>query len=476
MGYSVNVRVYDGGPTTGPRLANGTSSDVALELWPSDASTWYEKYVQLENSIVDYGSVGYTGRVGLYFPSYMLDQYPQYETLDFWKMLVHPETQMLFPRSGSGPHATHSNGSPICDGNPFGCVNGTYKPSWYTDSEKQNFVEIWMETMETTVYYFQRLVDGLHLNATLNFMGNDAFSNLVSAYETKKPFLAYQWRPTTTLAGLNLTRIIFPDDSIGAFKKFQKDPVHTPVTVDIPVENLFKASSAKFAIDFPELSYYLSKFSIPEQSIDLMLSKIPTTVGDWTDTSYTDTTCDWLKTHESLWATWIPPPPVSQSQCPIGTGRYLSNSLYVCLKCLPGTYNLNATTTQECDSCPENASCPGGATVNVNAMFWMPVTPSNITGDYVPEIHLCPHGKQCCPTGNCTSTAICEEGFTGVFCTECADSSLYPWNGKCVTCSSAGGSFYLTVILPAFFTAAVIFVPKYHAAEVSSRPTIDSHM
>ncbi|KAJ3054799.1 hypothetical protein HDU99_007695, partial [Rhizoclosmatium hyalinum] len=69
-------------------------------------------------------------------------------------------------------------------------------------------------------------------------------------------------------------------------------PVHTPVTVDIPVENLFKASSAKFATDFPELSYYLSKFSIPEQSIDLMLSKIPTTVGDWTDTSYTETTCD----------------------------------------------------------------------------------------------------------------------------------------------------------------------------------------
>ncbi|KAJ3011088.1 UNVERIFIED_CONTAM: hypothetical protein HDU68_001823 [Siphonaria sp. JEL0065] len=466
LGYKVNVRIYDGGPSTGERLKSSQSADIALELWQSDASTWYQQFVQLENSVISYGSVGYSGRVGLYFPTYMMDQYPQYDALNFWKSLIHPETRRLFPKPGDGPRIIKSDGSPVCDGDVAGCMNGTYIPTWYSDDQKDNFVEFWLETMETTVYYFQRLVDGLHLNATINFLGDSNYDTLVDAYDNGRPFLAYNWRPTTTVATMNLTRLVFPDDPMGEFQEFQIDPQNTPVTVDIPIETLFKASSSRFVKDFPELVYLLSKFSISDGDIESLLKKIPQSIGDWTDLQYFNTTCSWMMNNEDIWKNWVPPPPETFDTCPVGYGRYYSNALWMCLECPSGTFNLNPATTTGCDPCLDGLVCSGGNTVNIDRNHWMIPIPNNLTEKFVLEVHFCPHPQQCCPSGNCSASQACEEGFTGTFCLECEDSDLYAWNGKCMACERNGASLYLTIIAPFFVIAFVLFVPKYHAAEI----------
>ncbi|KAI9348624.1 hypothetical protein BDR26DRAFT_853604 [Obelidium mucronatum] len=466
LGYKVNFRVYDAGPSTGARLKSSESADVALEIWQSDSSAWYQQYVQLENTVVSYGSVGYSGRVGLYFPTYMFDQYPQFDSLNFWKALAHPEKQRLFPRSGTAPLGLNKDGQPICDGDPTGCVNATYTPAWYSESEKGNFMEIWLSSMQTTVYYFQRLIDGLHINATIAFLGDGSYTAMLDAYNNAKPFVAYNWRPTTTVASLNLTRIVFPDDPMGEFRVFQADPQHNPIKVDIPVETLFKASSSRFGKDFPELVYLISKFSISDKDIEDMLKKVPSTVGNWTDPVYFNSSCDWILKNEDTWKNWVPPPPKTYDTCPIGMGRYFSNNLWMCLSCPAGTYNFNASTTHACEPCIEGAICSGGKTVNADHMYWMSPFPEFITGDYIPELHLCPHPKQCCPHGNCTMEEACEHGFAGILCTDCADPNKYAWNGQCMNCQTAGSSLYLSIIAPFFVVGAVLFVPKYHAAEI----------
>ncbi|KAJ3284506.1 hypothetical protein HDU79_008075, partial [Rhizoclosmatium sp. JEL0117] len=398
----------------------------------------------------------------------MLDQYPQYDTLDFWKSLTHPATQKLFPRSGSSPIFKGADGLPICDGDPLTCVNGTYYPAWYNDADKEYFTEIWHETPGYTPYYFQRLIDGLKINATINFMGGNMYPMMVAAYQAKKPFLVYNWRPTTTIAGFNLTRVIFPDDSYGGIQDFRADPINTPVKVDIPVETLFKASSARFVKDFPELGYFMTKFVLTDSDIEYMLASIGPNLQAWNDTGYLNVSCSWVKSNEDVWQYWIPIPPTNHFTCPIGTGRYILNSLYVCLECPPGTFNLNSTTIHECQVCLPHTICSGGSSVHIDSMFWIPETPDpkNITGDYLPEVHFCPHPKQCCPYGDCASNDICSPGFTGIFCTECSNPEQYAWNGQCMQCSTSGSSLYLAIFLPIIATAAVIFVPKYHASEI----------
>ncbi|KAJ3120054.1 hypothetical protein HK100_012956 [Physocladia obscura] len=450
MGYKVNFRVYDGGPPTGVRLNYQHSTDVVLELWPSDAISWYQKYTQLTNTVTSYGSIGYTGRNGLYFPTYMLNQFPQYDSLDFWKSFTHRDTLQLFPESGTAPVQINADGSYQCDNVPFGCTNGTYDPAWYRPEDKRYFSEIWAYSLASTPFYFNRLVDGLHLNLTINFLGNNNYNIMQAAYSVS----------------FNLTRFVFPDDQFGKYSLFQADPEHTPVPVDIPVETLFKATSAKFTTDFPELVYYVSKFQISDDTIEEMLST-GIVNGNWSDPHYYNSACEWLLENEETWKYWIPPTPTVYSTCPIGTGRYMSQSLWICLACPEGTFNLNESTSTGCQPCFAGTNCHGGLLVTVEASYWMPGLPENSTGDYLPEIHICPFAKQCCPNGNCTGgDNVCASGFHGIFCTECSDATLYPWNGKCMACSSVGASLFLTIIIPILATLAVLFVPKYHAAEI----------
>ncbi|KAI8621558.1 hypothetical protein BC830DRAFT_1163662 [Chytriomyces sp. MP71] len=300
MGYNVDLRVYDGGAISGSRLHYGVS-DIALELWGSDASTWYTQYVQLDSTVSNYGSVGYDGRVGLYFPSYLLDDYPHFDALDFWKGLTHPASQRIFPRFGTAPATLNDTGDgPLCDGIQNGCMNGSYVPAWYREEDRDSFFEIWHEDMTVTPYYYNRLIDGLKLNGTVRFLGNSVYTNMQQAYANRKPFLFYNWRPCVTTASYNLTRMIFPDDQTGQFQKFQKNPKHQSVNVDLPVENMFKASSSKFNADFPELGLFLSKFSFPEETMIHMLAVVGVNSYNFNDSQYTNLVCSWLKENEVM--------------------------------------------------------------------------------------------------------------------------------------------------------------------------------
>ncbi|KAI8848169.1 hypothetical protein BC829DRAFT_225034 [Chytridium lagenaria] len=141
MGYNVEVKEFGGGVTTGRRLANTGIVDMAVELWPSDATEWYTMLVRSNRTVVDHGNIGYTGRVGLYIPAYLVDRYPDLY-LDFWRFLRNPRATSIFPRSGTAPFAKDSTGSAVCDGVEAGCMNNTYAPSWYTPSSRSSFIEM----------------------------------------------------------------------------------------------------------------------------------------------------------------------------------------------------------------------------------------------------------------------------------------------------------------------------------------------
>ncbi|KAI9207260.1 uncharacterized protein BJ171DRAFT_472667 [Polychytrium aggregatum] len=204
LGYKVMVKEYVGGVTTGNRVKYQIV-DAAVELWTSDAS-YYNQMVLYEHSILDAGKSGYTGQIGCISPSISKMQadmgegagvpsVPKIDTglttaivhlllaailrvvqaysnyyMDFWRSLRIPAALSIYPRSGMGVHMTINNPpQPTCTGITGGCQNGTYVPSQCINNT--HCVEFL--SYGYTPFYSERLIDGLKLNITVNYMVRD---------------------------------------------------------------------------------------------------------------------------------------------------------------------------------------------------------------------------------------------------------------------------------------------------------------
>ena len=80
---------------------------------------------------------------------------------------------------------------------------------------------------------------------------------------------------------------------------------------------------------------------------------------------------------------------------------------HLCVKCPPGSYSVDSTAT-ECLECPEDAVCPGGSVMEVNAGFWRQTQLSH-------DVLECPNVNNC--LGGEDVAAQCREGHEGLLCT-----------------------------------------------------------
>ncbi|KAJ3099673.1 hypothetical protein HDU97_002887 [Phlyctochytrium planicorne] len=446
LGYRVLIKEYFGGKTSGPRLDSGLI-DIAVELWPSDSS-WYNDMVRTRRTVLDSGSLGYTGRVGLYVPTYMFDLVPNVD-FDFWKFFKNPKALAAFPRPGTAPHVLTSDGLPLCTADELSCINNTYVPARYRPELAQYFVEIVHVTPDYSYAVYPRLIDGLGLNATIKYIGDSFEPYIKDLIQSKSPFIAYYWKPTALISANNLTRITFPDDSYGLFSKFLNDR-STPIKFDIPSDAVFKALSPSFSDDFPELVGLMQKFQLGESDMDILLRNLATS-----SLNSSEVACNWLNEDSELWSKWIPPPPKLYVTCEIGQGKYEVNGLALCLTCPAGTFNWVNNTADPCQPCPDHAICPGGDRVNVASGYWL----TEKTADPKPSIYKCPNFHACCPDGNCTASEQCSDGFSGILCSTCEKEGYALWHDKCMECSTPKSSLYIILFFPILVCIMVLFIP-----------------
>ncbi|KAI8848418.1 hypothetical protein BC829DRAFT_214593 [Chytridium lagenaria] len=184
MGFRVKYQEFQGGvAATVPRLKAQNVVDVAMELWATPDGAWQ-----------NFGSLGYQGRSGLYVPSSLVDAYPEL-SIDFWRFMQSPIARNLFVKSGEGPEIRTADGGYVCDNVLRGCQKGRYFPSWYKESEANNFIEIWSPFPGWSKWRYERLIDGLKLNATIRWLGND-HDNIVAAYlknNSAPGIIFYSW-------------------------------------------------------------------------------------------------------------------------------------------------------------------------------------------------------------------------------------------------------------------------------------------
>ncbi|KAJ3095355.1 hypothetical protein HDU97_007014 [Phlyctochytrium planicorne] len=404
MGFKARVlyQEYQAGyALTSARLKAANVTDIAMEIWSDPLPGWYS-----------HGAIGYQGRSGMYVPSRFVSQYPEFG-YDFWRFLQNPHARSNFLKYGKGPKIRNPDGSYLCDGKPGLCEKGRYVPKWFTEAESDNFVELWLPYPGWSTYRWQRMIDGLKLNATLNWLGEN-FDSIVTQYvnNASAPGVIFY-----------NCRLMFPYDSSGDFAKHTAgkievritdsdfvttDPANVPLTVDEPQLMLQKGSSIPFVAEFPDVSKLLANYVILDDSINAMLKEMAGNID------YMDVGCNWMKKNPSLWTKWIPSPPKS----------------YVLTK-PKGKKTRQKPATR--------------AHTREFALVAQPLT---------------------IQAGNCTMTSSCADGFTGLLCTECSDPNQALWRGKCIDCEKAGSSLYLLIFMSFFATFALLFVPRHELPTV----------
>ncbi|KAJ3142010.1 hypothetical protein HK100_003873 [Physocladia obscura] len=348
MGFSIRYSEYTGGydNVLGPRLSAGIT-DVVMEMWTTGIPVvWF-----------DHGSIGYSGRSGLYVPSWLADNYPTL-AFDFWRFFQNPTAVKFFQTKewDLGSFNSHVCDEPITNG----CRNGTYKPAWWTPATASNFLTIWHIDPSWSQYHYERMIDGLGINATITWLGSEFYTFVDAALANGTAFIFYNWKPSSFVATHNVSRLMFPDSDNGMTQKWLLNPVYQPIQADEATTIITKVTPFDFGTDFPEIVSLLSLITIADNEMNQVLKNMVT--NNWT---YDVAVCDWMLNSEDEWKNWIPAPPTVINSCPRGEGLYESNGMSLCLTCPSGTYNWKSEISEACIACPEDATCPGGSVGNL---------------------------------------------------------------------------------------------------------------
>ncbi|KAI9332337.1 hypothetical protein BDR26DRAFT_937957 [Obelidium mucronatum] len=453
MGYQVLVAKQAVGYALGPDMY-ASVIDLFLESWPEDQAN-YVQMTQVDRVAIDLGATGYSGMIGLYVPTSLVNRYPEWG-FDFWRFLLHPEARALLPQSGSTPPFL-VDGKPQCDGRPKQCMNGTYTPA-QCKVPGAKCVELWAYDPGYSPSNFQRIIDSMNLMVTMKFIGWSADKEMQAALDAGKDVFVYNWSPSVFVASNDITKVLFPATDHEQYMHLIKDRDNAFVSTDVPTIIIHKLSSHKFLTDFPELQSFANKYQILDAHMNEMLKS---TVSQ--NLNFSQAACHWIQHNEDIWSPWIPKPPKSVDSCGVGFGRYFSGVIYSCISCPPGTFNWASNNTGVCELCPPELDCPGGAEVNAKNGIWMPST----VGLKHPDFYICPISSTCCSNGTCPPNT-CSPSFTGTVCLDCSEPDHYLWHGKCTKCSAAGGMSFYFILVGAFFGAVLLLYLPYEEA-----PTVE---
>ncbi|ORY49345.1 hypothetical protein BCR33DRAFT_580695 [Rhizoclosmatium globosum] len=226
-----------------------------------------------------------------------MDKYPEWN-LDFWRSLLNPDRRVIFPASGTGPK---------CGNKPGPCTDSTYIPK-QCQAANSNCTELWHIDSSYSPNVYQRIIDGLQLPLTINFLGglDNTKAILNDAMAKKKAILFYFWTPGTYVAVNNFTKLLFPSNNPTEYGIFSKDNTK-PLTTDPQSIILQKLMSPKFATDFPELPTLATRFQIDPDSMNTMLKQM----GGKTPLTASQAACQWVQKNINVWSAWVPPVPKS---------------------------------------------------------------------------------------------------------------------------------------------------------------------
>jgi glycine betaine/proline transport system substrate-binding protein len=259
LGAKVTLVALDESPTW-PALDSG-SVDAVLEVWPSGHVDDKAKYIDEKKSVVDIGVLGPKAKIGWYVNEAALAANPKFATIDGFKDAA---ATKAFATAESGDQGQFLMGDP-----------------GYVTFDKQ-------------------IIDNLKL--PLKYVESGSEATLITAIQNsekdKKPLLLQFWQPHWLHSKVKLTEVKLP--AVSAECSASAAAKDGKYNCDYPVDNVYKAASAKLKGKNAKAFAFLSKMQLTTEQQNEIAAMID---GDGKASDVAAKT--WVDAHADIVKAWL---------------------------------------------------------------------------------------------------------------------------------------------------------------------------
>jgi glycine betaine/proline transport system substrate-binding protein len=258
LGYRVEL-VPAGTSTQWPLLAQG-NLHVALEIWPSGHKGEIDRYLVSEGTVENAGALGPVARKGFYFPTYLLDKYPELTT---WTAYTDPSGPVtLFRTKASGDKGQLLSGD----------------PTWVT--------------------YDDQLIKNLNLQLVSVYAGSEdaEVDALRTAYASHEPLLLFFWLPHWAFNAYDLTKLELPAYSDACYAR----AAAAGVDCDYPPEQLTKVVWSGLKTYAPSAYELVRRFSYSTLDQVKLMGRVKIA-----GLTVEDAAREWVNQNEDVWRAWV---------------------------------------------------------------------------------------------------------------------------------------------------------------------------
>lgn len=305
MGFPIDIADYMGSTSFDEMSAGRT--DINLEIW-----TRSQVGSITSPGIVNVGPTGIIGRVGLYYPQYMMENYSSWY-LELWRSYARePELTSLFPRPGAVevnvPGREFVPPQCLLNVTPAGC--DIYGPDY--DNYLCNITDISPDCMAVWSYDFtwdgawiHQQIRNLGLNWTVSHM-TDFSSVMGDAVAAKLPFIVYSWSPNQANSMYGLERLTFPEITPGCVENVgDAEDGSGSVNCDFEIQVILKIMSERLSTteSLSQAAQFVRSFTLTTQQQEAIINELgavdpnPIWGIDNTSTLGMELACNWVDTH-----------------------------------------------------------------------------------------------------------------------------------------------------------------------------------
>jgi len=207
---------------TWPGMDSG-SIDAVLEVWPSGHAADKATYIDEKKSVVDIGLLGPKAKIGWYVPTKVVEDHPDLAT---WEGFKDPANAKLFATAETGDQGQFLMGDP------------------------------------SYVSYDEDIIKNLDLPLKFVVAGSEAalITAIKQADKDGTPLLMQFWQPHWLQSKVKLTEVKLPDVTDACLASAAA--ADGKYNCDYPVDNLYKAASAKLQTKNPAAFKFLSKLQL----------------------------------------------------------------------------------------------------------------------------------------------------------------------------------------------------------------------
>ncbi len=259
LGTTVNITEIDENATW-VGMDDG-SIDAVLEVWPSGHAADKATYIDEKKSVVDMGLLGPSAKIGWYVPKFVIDEHPELAT---WEGFKDPELAKLFATAESGDLGQFTMGDP------------------------------------SYVTYDEQIIANLNLPLKYVVAGSEAalLTLIDKAFADKQPILIQFWQPHWKQSLVDMVEVKLPDVTQECLDSAAN--ADGGYACDYPVDELYKAASAKLETKNPAVFNVLKKLQLTTDQQNEIAAMI-----DGDGMAPADAAQKWVDANEDVWKAWL---------------------------------------------------------------------------------------------------------------------------------------------------------------------------